>query len=95
MPLWNFGTKDSLEAFREACKHLAFDSDTTTTNHAPRRRIQGPDAGHQNDTGRDATRVLDWLGSMRNHHKPSRIQQLVKKADPSIMQYAANVRDNY
>ena len=38
---------------------------------APRRRIQGPDAGHQNDTGRDATRVLGrvvqhaWLPQAR------------------------------
>ena len=32
---------------------------------------------------------------MRTNHKPISIQQLVKKANPSIKQYAANERDNF
>ena len=35
------------------------------------------------------------LGSMRLHHKPRPIQQTVQKADPSLLQYAASVRDNF
>ena len=50
--------------------------------------------GHQNDTGCDTSRVLARAG-IRTHHKPGRIQQLVKKADTSIMQYAASRRDNF
>ena len=71
-------------AFREGCEHLGFD-----LPRPQRRRTQGPQAGHQNDDGRDATR-----GSIRTYHKLGRIQRLIKKAGPT-MQYAANVRDNF
>ena len=50
--------------------------------------------GHQNDTVCHTARVLSGVGQLA-HHKPGIIQQLVQKTDPAILQYAANVRDNF
>ena len=47
---WNFRARDCLEALRATCEHLGFDNDITTNYQAHCGGIQGPYAGHQNDT---------------------------------------------
>ena len=90
VPLWNFKSKKDLPR--------ASTFDWVITIYLPiasRGRVGRPYPGHLNVDGRDTTRLLNLAGKHATLPQAARIQHVVKRADPTIMKYAADVRDNY
>ena len=69
VPLWNFRSKDSLDAFRDGCEHLGFDTDITLIYQA---RHGGAFINLMLDTkaGQDVTLRWFWAGIWQHAYLP-------------------------
>ena len=93
--LWSFGAKAFLDAWREAVDAMQLPG--LDTPYQARHGGASRDMLHRSRTVPEVVLRGFWANasSMRTCHKPGRIQQLVKSANPAVVAFGSDVQRNF